>query len=316
MIRRAKPTYLLSSIRLDHTHDQRIRPRLATTALFACLLLPLASPALADGILQQLRQDARHVDSSPVDSQQRRENYNFDQADNSYAATGDTNLLAGMVTSLLGPPLLYVIATPIWGPRALLGDDKHSTGYFLDYPYKDSSHAAMVIDPPGRVGRREYSGTARFEYGEDFDNLSMLSSHFLLRGKNRLGVDAGFDYRREDLGPGQFDHLWTGTVNVVTRFAQNENTQMYLGIGANWLDDDLDTEWGVNLTYGGDWQLSRPWVMSLDLDLGKVGTATVSHFRWTIGVMVRRYEVYLGFDHYRFGRVDLDQMVSGIRVWF
>ena len=91
---------------------------------------------------------------------------------------------------------------------------------------------------------------------------------------------------------------------------------MYFGVGANFLDDASGTDWGINFTYGGDWLLKAPWVMSLDLDLGRIGHATLSHVRWTIGMALKRYEVYVGFDHYRAGSVDLDQMVSGSRGWF
>jgi hypothetical protein len=31
---------------------------------------------------------------------------------------------------------------------------------------------------------------------------------------------------------------------------------------------------------------------------------------------IRRYEVYVGFDRYRVGGTDLNQLVTGIRLWF
>ena len=279
--------------------------------MLAVLLTGLAE-ATAGGIFDQLRNDVRA--NSDQDSNRRQADY--DLIDNSSEATGNADPWSSLFVSLLGPPVLYAIAAPIWAPRALLGDDSESDGSFLSFPYQYGKPGSMILDTVNPAGRRIYSGTARFEYAENFDSVSTLSGHFLLQGKNRLGLDAGFDARREDLTLFSHDRLWTGTINLVSRFAQNEQVQMYFGVGANFLDDASGTDWGINFTYGGDWLLKAPWVMSLDLDLGRIGHATLSHVRWTIGMALKRYEVYVGFDHYRAGSVDLDQMVSGIRVWF
>lgn len=283
--------------------------------ILAVLLTGLAE-ATASGILDQLRNDVRTPSEQDAEGSENRGQRDYDLMDNSLETTGSADPWSALFVSLLGPPLIYTITAPIWAPRTILGDDGRSEGFFLSYPYHNGKPGLMVIDPPRPIGQRTYSGTARFEYAEDFKTVRTLSGHFLLQGKNRFGLDAGFDERREDLSLTEHDQVWTGTVNVVNRFAQNEQVQMYFGVGANFLDDSSGTDWGVNVTYGGDWLLKAPWVISLDLDLGRIGHANLSHVRCTIGVTVRRYEVYVGFDHYSAGSVDLDQMVSGIRLWF
>ena len=57
------------------------------------------------------------------------------------------------------------------------------------------------------------------------------------------------------------------------RFAQSPRSQWRAGIGFNWLDDPIDTNFGFNFTYGFDLFPRRPWVLSTELDWGTLGEA-------------------------------------------
>ena len=92
--------------------------------------------------------------------------------------------------------------------------------------------------------------------------------------------------------------------------------QMRTGVGFNYLSDDYDTNFGFNFTYGGDWYLARPWVLSAEMDLGWLGEATVVHLRGTVGANWRFAEAYLGYDYYDIGRANVGGMVAGVRLWF
>ena len=278
-----------------------------TRILIAIFTLMMVAREASAGILDRLREDVRRKETGQAD--------NLDNHATGAEAHPHSNQ-PNPWGSVLGPPVMAIITSPVWVPRQILQDQGNLPGCFLDYPYQQGKPGWMVLDPVDPIGQRQHARTVRFQYGEDFGDLMTLSSHFLIQGTHRWGLDAGFDYRREKLTPTSHDQLWTGTINIVNRFAQSENVQMYLGVGANFLDDSDDTNWGVNVTYGGDWMVDGPWIMSLDLDVGRVGHASLSHLRWTIGVAVRRYELYIGFDHYQAGGTELDQMVTGIRLWF
>jgi hypothetical protein len=45
------------------------------------------------------------------------------------------------------------------------------------------------------------------------------------------------------------------------------------GLGFNWLDDPIDTNFGFNFTYGADLFPRRPWVLSATIDWGTLGEA-------------------------------------------
>lgn len=276
---------------------------------FACALMMVAGEASA-GILDRLREDVRRNESKQAG--QLDQHTWLDETDQPFDHPSPWD---DLIASLLGPPVMAAITSPVLVPRQILQDQGHSHGGFLDYPYQHEKRGWMVFDPAHLTGSRQHARTVRFQYGENSGDLMTLSSHFLVQGKNRWGLDAGLDYRREQLTPTDHDQLWTGTINIVNRFAQSEDVQMYLGVGANFLDDSDDTNWGLNLTYGGDWMIDDPWIISLDLDLGRVGHASLSHLRWTIGMAVHRYELYIGFDHYQVGGTELNQLVTGIRLW-
>jgi hypothetical protein len=281
-------------------------------------LLLYSQPALA-GTLDQLREDARadNEQQDRANSQRAEQQHDDHRVDDPQESSSIADLFfSDLFGTWLGHGFIHAFSSPIWLPRQVLGDNRLSQGYFLSYPYQQGEAGLMRINPLTPSELQSSSRTARFQYAEDFDRMLTLSGHFFLQGKHRWGLDAGFDYRREKITATSHDQLWTGSVDVVHRFAQSDRVQMYFGVGANFLADSIDTDWGVNFTYGADWMLEDPWIMSLDLDAGRVGQASLSHVRWTIGMAIRRYEVYIGFDRYRVGGTDLNQLVTGIRLWF
>ena len=197
--------------------------------------------------------------------------------------------------------------------------EKPPTYYdFLDYPYQNDAEGFLTLgnDPFQSTGK-QWGGRLQGEYRTDFDDLSAISGRFLIDGfGERWGLDAEADYRYEDLGAGRTDDLWTGDVNAVFRLFQSERFQGRLGLGVAWLSDQFGTETGLNFTTGFDMTPAKPWIISLDYDLGSISEARVHHLRFTTGYIYKRVEVYTGYDHYNIGGISLGGMIGGVRLWF
>lgn len=84
----------------------------------------------------------------------------------------------------------------------------------------------------------------------------------------------------------------------------------------NWLSDSIGAVFGFNFTYGLDYFPRKPWVFSTSFDLGTLGEAGLFHNQTTVGVVVRRFEVFTGFDYYHIGDGELSGWISGLRWRF
>ena len=134
--------------------------------------------------------------------------------------------------------------------------------------------------------------------------------------RSRFGLDTETSYLEERLAGGAHDALWIGDCNVVYRFAQNERAQFRTGIGFNWLDDPIDTNFGFNFTYGADFFLKRPWVLSATLDWGTLGEAELFRVRTTGGLVVYGVEVYAGYEYLDIDAMQTNMIIGGVRIWF
>ena len=262
----------------------------------------------AQGRLQKMREEVRTA--PPEDSEEEKhrphnyqEHFHFDGHDDEDHSFSE----------FLSHTLFYGLISPFWGPPALVGDNYDRSASFRNYPYQHSQRGGIVFDSIENA--RPWRARVRSDYADDFSGLSSLGGQLLLESASRFGFDTEIQNRRETVGLGD-DNLWTGDSNIVFRFAQSEYLEMRTGIGVNWLSDSVDTEFGVNFTYGGDLFLRDPWIVSAELDLGRLGHSQLIHVRSTIGVQFHRMEVFTGFDHYAIGDVEHNGLVSGIRFWW
>lgn len=217
---------------------------------------------------------------------------------------------------VLGPVIVWGVTSPFWAPVAALGDTYTHSASFLRYPYRDDLAGYLMIPRIDDQPKREWAGQLSGDFGSDLDQLTRIHVRGLLEtGPTRLGVDAQASYLNEVLGLNT-DCLWYGDFNLVFRFAQSENMAMRAGVGVNWLADRRDDDYGINVTYGGDWFPANPLVVSSHLDFGSVGHATLFHAQATVGVVWHGLETYLGYDHLSINSVGVDLLIGGIRVWF
>lgn len=207
-----------------------------------------------------------------------------------------------------------VAASPFWVPRWAIGDSGVAECDFSGYPYQNGRGYLLIngcVDVPRLVAFR-----LRSDYAEDFDNLSRIGGHLLVSTVSRWGLDAEMNQLQERLPNDARDRLWLGDCNIVYHFAQSERSQWRAGLGFNWLDDPIDTNYGFNFTYGFDLFPVKPFVLSTELDWGTLGQAEAFHFRTTAGAMINRFETYVGYEYRDIDSFQFSGLVAGVRLWF
>ncbi|MEZ6069318.1 MAG: hypothetical protein R3C10_03395 [Pirellulales bacterium] len=216
---------------------------------------------------------------------------------------------------------VIALTSPFWLPATLVGDRFSFDSEFLDYPYQHGRPGVMVPHPGRSSPSKPWLVRLAGEYGDEFDRNWFARGHLLLDSCTRLGFDGEWAYRHEDLDGAQApeprgDDLWTGDANVVFRIAESRRLQMRAGIGINWLSDDDGGDVGFNFTYGGDWLPHHPWIISTEIDWGRVGHVGLFHGRVTVGAQIDAVEYYTGFDYFDVGTAQTSALVAGVRLWF
>jgi len=291
-----------------------------------CLAVgPMVRPCSA-GVLGDLRSDVRTA--APSDDDDDEEEDHDDH--HSHSSCGHHSHCDDDSDSDLGFTLFFFgVTSPFWAPHACLEDNFGAAAAFPSFPY-DRVPGYMVREdrlPAYREGQGEWqtfpwcetrriSTRFRTEYGTTFGDLDRIGAHLLLESGSRWGIDAAVDFWEERLPGNLYDRLTLGDCNAVVRFAQSERMQWRTGLGFNWLDDDIDTNYGFNFTYGFDWYPVRPLVFSNTLDWGWIDEAGLFRYRVTTGVILNRFESYVGYEYLDIGRTQINSMIAGLRVWF
>ena len=196
----------------------------------------------------------------------------------------------------------------------------HVPGYLMDNPCEvrdgDPIFAAALRSDRWPTKPRTWAARLRVEYASDLDDLDRIGGHLLLSTRSRLGLDTEASYLQEHLPGDRHDHLWLGDCNVVYRFAQSEHAQFRSGVGVNWMDDPLYTNFGFNFTCGADFFPSRPWIVSTNIDWGTLESAELFRFRGTVGAILWRMEVYTGYEYLDVDSTRINTILGGVRIWF
>ncbi len=289
--------------------SQRLAKTVIMTLVAAVVYLTIAPrTATAGGTFEQIRKEVR--DDEDKTERQKKEDRPWYEEDES-----DCDDDESLIGELFGPVVFVMIGAPFILPHVLLDDDLTDDAAFPDFPYDDVP-GHLVIFPEIQNDYRWWSGRLTGQYGDDFDGISHVGGRLQLDTAFRVGLDSEWNYRREELGFAPDDRLWTGDANLVFRFAQSETVEFRAGLGANWLHDDSETNYGFNFTYGADIFPVEPWIISSTIDWGKVGSAELFHFRGTVGWIYEGAEIFTGFDHFRIGGAKINGLIAGVRVWF
>jgi hypothetical protein len=272
--------------------------------------------ARAQGILQNLREDVRSPPASGGGQSDQEPAPARPQP--SQPRASDPSAPDSSIGPELGIAVLAfagaTVTSPIWVPCAVLGDDSSTDFYFPVFPYDGASGYLTSLRVPPET--RPWAARLSLECLDSFDHLERIGGRLLLSTTSRFGLDSQVDYFRETLSGGRHDQLWTGDCNVVYRFAQAEFAEFRAGLGFNWMSDSIRDDFGFNFTYGADIFPGRPWIISTDLDLGTLGHAELFRFRATIGVTIRRFEFYTGYEYTDIERMHSNSLIGGVRIWF
>ena len=213
-----------------------------------------------------------------------------------------------------------VLSAPYTIPIVVLHDENDLK--FAKFPYDDhdgflfkESEQSVEKSVHDALKGPSYSIRLRTEYGNNFDRVDRFNTQFLLETESRFGFKASTTALSERLANGR-DTLWLGDGNIVYRFAQSPRAQFRSGIGMNLLADKQKTNLGVNFTYGADFFPKKPWVFSTNVDAGTIGNAALFRFRSTAGVVIRRMEIYTGYEFLNIGKAHTNSLILGVGVWF
>ena len=216
--------------------------------------------------------------------------------------------------TLAGNVVTNTFLLPVTAPK-LLVNDRGEYANFSVYPYADDT-ANMLLTPHAKKNRKLLRTRLLTEYSDNFDRQQKITTRILLDTRFRLGLDASFDYLREQLGGSSHDQTWLGDCNFVYRFAQSEKVEFRTGMGFAWQSDSLGSDTGINFTYGGNYYLGKPHMIDFDLDLGRVGSAGLTRFRTGYSLYFYRVRATLGYEYLKVGSFDASYMSSGVGIDF
>lgn len=236
-----------------------------------------------------------------------------DDGDESWESDADDGWASFLFGDVCYDSLDALLFFPFHGPRALLGDAAFERAAFQRYPGREGS--GYWITGEDADGGRDVSLRPRVEFGSDFDDLERTAFGLELEHASRFGLALEWARWREDLGAGGTDELDLGELDVVYRFAQSSTAAFWSGVGLNVLDDELETDYGVNATYGATF-LAAPLTLGFDSDLGTLGDATLTHLGFSAGFVLDRFELFAGYDSWDIDSARLTSWSLGLRGWF
>ncbi|MCA8993652.1 MAG: hypothetical protein KDA88_16810 [Planctomycetaceae bacterium] len=289
--------------------------RFKTTILLcaAILLSGIAThSALADdslqGVLEETRQPGRARPSSSGSGHHHRGGHHHHHDD-------EDGFFAHVFADIFGPPILFTITSPWWGPAAAIGDEYEDEADFLTYPYEFDRPGLLVIESAPPSDFDSWSMRVSTEYSTNFSDLHRIGERIQLDTSSRFGFDAEFSEWFEETSLGT-ENLLTGDANLVFRFAQSENMEWHTGLGMNWLDSPDQGEVGFNFTYGVRYFPTQPVILETTIDWGRLGDTSLFHLHSSAGVNYRNFEVFTGYDYMRIGHQDFHGPLIGGRLWF
>jgi hypothetical protein len=201
-------------------------------------------------------------------------------------------------------------------PPLLLGDAFNETFYYAPYPYAGNYCGYQFLDRATEYPLKTWAVRLTLENGNDFDGVNRLAGQLKFDHESRWGILSTWNYYHENLGGGQTDDSLFGSTNVTFRFAQNQNANMYTGLGLNVLTGRQQTNFGVNITYGGDWYPIDPVIVSAQIDVGTLSDAWLFHGRTSVGAIFHGCEFFVGYDFLRIGSTNVQGPMAGVRFWF
>lgn len=275
------------------------------------LILSVGSLAVAqDGKLDSIRQDVRAPRSDPPSSSN----------STTYSIGSDDPDISAFFAELG----FYIVISPFVVPPAALGDHFEYPSTFVAYPYAEGWNGLLQIgmerpkinDVVPFTWDHMMSFRMSVEEGHDYNNTNRLGVTFLVDTMTRFGIGGTVNFYEESNASPRPDRLAIGDVNLLYRFAQSERTQFRSGLGARFMNDTRQTDWGVNFVYGFDYFPKPPWTIGMQFEFGTLGNAWVYQATSRVGLVWKFSEIYAGYDYLHIGSQVLQGPMVGLRIWF
>lgn len=280
---------------------------------FALLILTLLCPRLsAQGKLERVRQEVNKPATSEPASKDTAQNEGNKSGNDSESDT---------LSEAFSASLLAAVA-------ALIHAKDERPSAFLPYPYAHDHPGYLWCTPPRsadpavpRVPPDEWNvggagGRVWLDNGNDFNGLNRLGGQLFLDTSRGFGFRIDGNWFHERLSCGCQDNLFIGSALVTYRLIDHERFQFHLGLGCVLLSDPGQTKAGIDFSASFDAFPTRPLVLSGFADVGTLGSATYRRARGTVGYLIRKWEIFAGYDYQGIGRVGLYGPLAGARLWF
>ena len=244
--------------------------------------------------------------------------FNIGSSSSSSSSSSEDETISG--EQAVGWAILFGVTSPWWVPMTVLESEEEAFQGFPTAPYANGSDGYLVFDSVETddlaSDTRAWGGRLSLDAGTNFDGVTTQTGRLRLDTDSRFGLDTEWANLFER-NAGSSDWLGRGDCNLVVRFAQSPRVQFHSGIGINWLADRNNADVGFNFTYGVDLFPVDPVVTSATIDLGKIGDASLIHFRGTVGAMISpRLHLYTGYDLLDLEGASIHSFLTGIEFWF
>jgi len=152
------------------------------------------------------------------------------------------------------------------------------------------------------------------ESGYVLDRVWREGLSIRLQTVQRIDFDANWSLFMERQ-PGAYTNLATGREHIVWRFAESSHVQFHTSFGAQHLVDSQGTVSGIDFTYGFEIYPAKPLTITVEGALGNLESVFAPRVRATLGTMVKRFELFLGYEHQWIGSETLGGPFAGVRLW-
>jgi hypothetical protein len=189
---------------------------------------------------------------------------------------------------------------------------------FARYPYADGVHGWVVSEAVAPLP----SASFRFsmDYAYDWAQVHRPAISLSLDTASGFGLRADYTNYVERLPDGAHDYVGIGTLDAMFRMVDASRVALYLGLGWRYLPDDEALVNGFNSLLAIDVFPVRPLVASAIAEGGNLGAAGFFHGRVTLGALIQRLEIFIGYDAVIIGDGKENPIVfhgplAGIRGW-
>jgi hypothetical protein len=189
---------------------------------------------------------------------------------------------------------------------------------FARYPYADGVRGWVVSDAVAPLP----SASFRFsmDYAYDWEQVHRPALALSLDTSSGFGLRADYTNYVERLPEGAHDYLGIGSLDAMFRMVDATRVALYFGLGWRYVPDNEALVNGFNSLLAIDIFPVRPLVVSAIAEGGNLGAAGFFHGRVTLGALIQRLEIFIGYDAVVIGDGRENPIVfhgplAGIRGW-